>query len=307
MRGRQEWAAFEMRHLATFVAVARLESFTGAAAELGYAQSTVTGQIKELEADLGAELVDRTKGVRLTDAGQRFLPYAEQIIDLAAEARYSVMESGEAAGTLVIGSIDSIATYRLSPIVEFFYHRFPDLRLIVRASSCQDTQRALQQGQFDVGFLLTSQTRHPGLSAITLCREQFVAVAAPGHPLTDLPEVDTAGLRAATILNTEYGCPYREELEAALNKDSEDKIRLLEFGTIEAIKQMAVGGLGVAVLPRFAVEEELAEGSLAEVAWKVPFSMSSQIVWHKDKWISKALRLFIDETVRVFKQTDTAR
>jgi DNA-binding transcriptional LysR family regulator len=292
-----------MRHLATFLTVARLQSFTGAAAELGYAQSTITGQVKGLESDLGAELLDRTTArVTLTPAGERLLPYAEQIVDLSAEARLAVHEAEEAAGTVSVGSIESIATYRLSTIVEFFHHRFPDLRLVVRVSSCPDTLRALRQGEFDVGFLMSSQIRYPGLKGITLSEEELVAVAATDHPLARAADVSTSELRAATILNTEYGCPYRELFEAALNEDSEEKIHLLEFGTIEAIKQMAAAGLGVTVLPRFAVSDELAAGALAEVAWKVPFTMISHIAWHKDKWISKTLRLFMDEAVKVFRE-----
>lgn len=293
----------ELRHLTTFVQVARLQSFTAAAADLGYAQSTVTSQVKVLESALGVELLDRTAGrVELTEAGERLLPYAERLIDLADEARLAVREPG--AGTVIVGSVESIATYRLSPIVEFFHHRFPQLRLVVRASSCPDTEIALRRGELDLGFFMAAQTSHPGLSGIVLCEEELVVAAAPDHPLVGPAEVTTDELRKARILNTEWGCPYREVFEEALNEDSDEKIRLLEFGTIEAIKQMAANGLGVTLLPRFAVADEFASHHLAEVAWKPPFTLFTQVAWRKGKWISKALKLFIDQTTTVFCAAD---
>lgn len=293
----------ELRYLTTFLQVARLQSFTAAAAGLGYAQSTITSHVKILEAALGAELFDRATGrVELTGAGERLLPYAERMIDLADEARLAVKEP-DTGGTVIVGAVESIATYRLSQVVEFFHHRFPEMRLIVRTSSCPDTELALRRGELDLGFLMAADTSHPGLSGITLCREDLVVVAAPEHPLAGAAEVTTDELRKAVILNTEYGCPYRETFEVALS-EGEESVRLLEFGTIGAIKQMAANGLGVALLPRFAVAGEFAAGELVEVAWKTPFTFYTQVAWRKGKWISKALQLFVDQTVKVFCAED---
>ncbi len=290
----------ELRYLTTFLRVAQLQSFTAAAAGLGYAQSTITSHVKVLESALGAELFDRATGrVELTGAGQRLLPYAERIVDMADEARLAVKEP-DIGGIVTVGAVESIATYRLSPVVEFFHHRFPEMQLVVRTSSCPDTELALRRGDLDLGFLMASETSHPGLSGIVLCQEDLVVVAAPGHPLIGPAPVSTDELRKALILNTEYGCPYREVFEAALNDDGAAKVELLEFGTIQAIKQMAANGLGAALLPRFAVAGELAAGELAEVAWEIPFTFYSQIAWRKGKWISKALQLFIDQVTRVF-------
>jgi DNA-binding transcriptional LysR family regulator len=290
----------ELRHLATFLRVVRLHSFTAAAGGLGYAQSTVTGHVKVLESTLGVELFDRSTGrIELTEAGERLLPFAERLVDLADEARLAVKEPGT-HGTVLVGAVESIATYRLSPVVEFFHHRFPELRLVVRTSSCPDTELALRRGELDLGFIMATGTSHPGLSGIVLCREDLIVVAAPDHPLVGQPAVTTDELRKATILNTEYGCPYREAFEAALDNGSWEQAGLLEFGTIQAIKLMAANGLGVALLPRFTVAQEVASGELAEIAWPVPFTFSTQLAWRKGKWISKAHQLFIDQTASVF-------
>jgi DNA-binding transcriptional LysR family regulator len=290
----------ELRHLTTFQRVARLRSFTAAATDLGYAQSTVTEQIKALESVLGVELLERTnKMVRLTAAGERLLPYAERIAVLTDEARLAVKDEGT-TGTVIVGSVASLATYRLSPIVEFFHHRFPDVRLVVRTSSCPDTEQALRHGELDLGLLMASRTSHLGLESVTLCDEDLVVVAAPDHPLAGRAEVTASDLREATVLNTEYGCPYRDMFEAALDESGAAKTQVLEFGTIEAIKQVAANGLGLALLPSFAVANELDEGQLVKLAWTPPFPMYSQISWRRGKRLSPALRLFVDQTIDVF-------
>jgi DNA-binding transcriptional LysR family regulator len=293
----------EVRHLATFLAVWRLGSFRRAADELGYAQSTVTGQIKSVESELGAELLDRSGNqVRLTGAGERLVPLAQQILDLVDAASSAVRDDGGPAGQVLVGSIESLITYRLSPVVELFHHRFPRMRLVVRPSLCPDTVRALRAGELDVGFLMSAESIHPGLTTVTLCTERFAVVAAPGHPLTRQREVSTSELRAATILTTEYGCPYRELFESALSEGSPEKVQMLEFGTIEAIKQMAASGLGATLLPRFAVAEELGTGELAAIDWPVPFTMFTQLAWRRGKWITTALRQFIDESSRALRE-----
>lgn len=291
----------QMRYLATFLKVVQLQSFTAAAAELGFAQSTITGHVKGLESEVGTALLNRTTSrVQLTPAGERMVPYAERILDLAAEAEKAVKGGHTAAGAVVIGSIESFATYQLSPVIELFHHRYPELQLIVRPSRCPDTKRALREGEFDVGFLMAAETAHPGLTSLTLGEEEFAVVSAPDHPLAHQDSVTTDQLRDAVILNTEYGCPYRELFEAELSRRGHTQLRLVEFGTVEAIKQMAANGLGVTLLPRFAVGDELAGGALAEVAWCVPFTMYSQIAWNKGKWISGALGLVIEETLKAF-------
>jgi DNA-binding transcriptional LysR family regulator len=293
----------DIRHLETLLAVSRLRSFSRAADELGYAQSTVTGQVKGLEAELGAQLLDRSGGlVKVTSAGQKLIPLAQRILDLVSEVEIVVREGDEPAGSVVVGSIESLITYQLSPLVELFHYRFPDIRLLMRPSLCPDTKQSLRNGEFDIGFLMAAETAHPGLTSITLCAEELVLVAAPGHPLTCLPQVTTADLRNASLLNTEYGCPYREMFESALSDGAQEPVHLLEFGTIEAIKQMAISGLGVTLLPRFAVAEEIRDSQLAVAAWPVPFTIFSQLAWRKDKWMSKVLQVFINESVKAFRE-----
>jgi DNA-binding transcriptional LysR family regulator len=289
----------ELRQLRTFHKVAQVLSFTRAAAELNYAQSSVTSQIKALEADLNVALFERVgRRVRLTEAGRELLPYADKILDLAEETWRTVAEGGEPTGGLVVGTIESITSYRLPALLELLHHRYPRLRLSMRTTPCGEIADALIHGVIDVAFIMDERTDQKGLETVSLCDEELILVAAPEHPLVRLDGATLADVRAAKVIAVEVGCAYRDLFERALSEVSVTPATVLEFGTIEAIKRGVRSGFGVSLLPKIAVQEELAEGALAIVPWRVPFQISTQLAWRREKWMSAKLKAFIDEAVK---------
>ncbi|MEU1408045.1 LysR family transcriptional regulator [Streptomyces sp. NPDC005728] len=283
----------ELRLLVTFEKVATVLSFTRAAAELSYAQSSVTSQIRALESSLGVELFDRLGSrIRLTEAGERLLPYARQIIELAEEARAAVTGSEEPSGTLTVGTMESLTSYRLPPLLEYFHHRHPKVRLALRTTIGDETRQALRQGTYDVGFLMEEETEHPGLESTVLAVEPLALVAAPGHALAEAP-VGTAELTGQPLLATEPGCAYRDLFERELT--ALKPVQFMEFGTIEATKRAAAAGLGIALLPEVTVAAELAEGSLVRLAWEPPFTLRTQLAWRSGKRLPSHARLFVEQ------------
>ncbi|WP_433451831.1 LysR family transcriptional regulator [Streptomyces sp. CA-142005] len=292
----------ELRLLVTFEKVATVLSFTQAAAELSYAQSSVTGQIRTLESSLGVELFDRLGSrIRLTEAGERLLPYARQIIELAEEARAVVVEPEEPSGTLTVGTMESLTSYRLPPLLEYFHHRHPKVRLALRTTIGDETRQALRQGTYDVGFLMEEQTRHPGLESAVLAVEPLALVAAPGHALGASP-VPTAALTERPLLATEPGCAYRDLFERELRSFGD--VEFMEFGTIEATKRAAAAGLGIALLPEVTVAAELAEGSLVRLDWEPPFTLRTQLAWRAGKRLPAHARLFVEQARRLVAEQD---
>ncbi|MGW2646720.1 LysR family transcriptional regulator [Streptomyces sp. NPDC001393] len=287
----------ELRLLVTFEKVATVLSFTRAAAELSYAQSSVTGQIRTLESSLGIELFDRLGSrIRLTQAGERLLPYARQIIELTEEARAAVVEPEEPSGTLTVGTMESLTSYRLPPLLEYFHHRHPRVRLALRTTIGDETRQALRQGTYDVGFLMEEETEHPGLESAVLAVEPLALVAAPGHPLAEAA-VATADLMAHPLLATEPGCAYRDLFERELRSFGE--VEFMEFGTIEATKRAAAAGLGIALLPEVTVAAELAEGTLVRLDWEPPFTLRTQLAWRAGKRLAPHARLFVEQARRL--------
>ncbi|MFD8010376.1 LysR family transcriptional regulator [Streptomyces sp. NPDC058955] len=294
----------ELRLLATFEKVAEVLSFTRAAAELGYAQSSVTSQVKALESSLGTELFERLGGrIRLTGAGERLLPYARRMAELAEEARAAVA-AGEAAGTITIGTMESLTTYRLPPLLEYVHHRHPAVRLALRPTLGDATRQALRQGTYDLGFLMEAETEHEGLETEVLAPEPLALVAAPGHPLADRTDLVTADLAGAGLIGTEPGCAYRDlfEAELAAGAGAGAAVEFLEFGTIEASKRAVASGLGIALLPRIAVQEELASGALVALGWEAPFTLFTQLAWRRGKRLPAHVRLFVEQARRLARE-----
>ncbi len=285
----------EIRLLVTFEKVATVLSFTQAAAELKYAQSSVTSQVRALESSLGTQLFDRLGSrIRLTEAGERLLPYARQIIELSEEARAAVVGTEEPSGTLTIGTMESLTSYRLSPLLELFHHRYPGVRLSMRPTLGDETRQALRQGTYDVGFLMERETEHAGLEVTLLTQEPLALVAAPGHPLVGAA-VSTADLVHEPLLATEPGCAYRDLFEEELNTRSAEPVPFMEFGTIEETKRAAAAGLGIALLPAVTVAEELADGRLVALSWEQPFTLSTQLAWRSGKRLPAHARLFVEQ------------
>ncbi len=286
----------ELRELAAFRAVATTGSVTKAAGLLNYVQSSVTTQVQALEADLGMALFDRVgRRLVLNDAGKRLLPYAEQILGLITEARGTLAADGaEVRGTISIGAPESLCTYRLPRVLQACRAQFPAIQLVFRPLASDELRRAVSTGALDVASLLDEPTQARGLVVEHLVDEPIVVLAAPDHPLARRSAVAPGDLKGEAILLTEAGCTYRNLFLRILGNAGVYPPTVLEFGSLEAIKQCIIAGMGLSVLPELAVMTELAAGRLARLRWVGPeMAMATQLVWHPDRREAPALREFL--------------
>jgi DNA-binding transcriptional LysR family regulator len=284
----------ELRTLQTFGAVADALSFTRAAEALGYAQSSVTAQIKALEAELGLPLFERLgKRVVLTEAGERLRGYATKLLALEEEARLAVSGTAEPSGTLHIGAPESQCTYRLPPLLAQFRERFPRVKLIFRPGSCAELRRSVLEGSLDVAFTMDVEAEPPGLQARWISTDPIRVLARPDHPLTRLARVTPHDLAGEVVLHTEASCTYRQLFDRILAEAGVRPEVAVEWASLEAIKHSALAGMGLAVLPEMAVAAEVAAGTLVILPFEPAFTVDTQMVWHKDKWLSPALGAFL--------------
>jgi DNA-binding transcriptional LysR family regulator len=285
----------ELRQLVTFQTVATTLSFTRAAAMLNYAQSSVTAQIQALEEELGVPLFDRLgKRVVLTDAGHQLLRYADKLLNLADEAR-GVVSGGEVTGgTLRVSALETLCTYRLPAVLRQFRDQFPHIRLTVRPLPSLETVRKVSEGAVDVSFVMAESVVAVGANVEVLTAEPVQVVAAPGHPLASLPRVTGADLAPETFLLTDASCQYRGMFERSMAAEGVYLSEIIEFGSVEAIKQCVMVGMGIAVLPAVTVANEVTRGQLVVLETGSPLQIYTQMVWNKDKWLSPALSAFLD-------------
>lgn len=274
-------------------------SFTRAAGELGYVQSSVTAQIQGLEKELGVPLFDRVgRRVTLTDAGRRLLGPAETMLELEEEARSAVLSDGGPSGTATISAAETHCTYRLPRVLGRFRELYPQVRVLIRpvpvGTFCGDTVRDLREGKADVAFVLDEPVRSRDLVVRPLVREPVRVLAAPDHALAAASRVEPADLEDETLLLTGSGCSYRAMFLRAFTRDGVHPRTILEFSGVEAIKQCAIAGMGVAVLPAVTVEEELARGRLVQLEWFEDLEVVTQAINHKDRWLSPAAGEFLN-------------
>ncbi len=235
----------DLQRLTTFLSVASTLNFTRSAEALDYAQSSVTAQIRDLEEELGVPLFERLgKRVVLSSAGRRFIPYAEQLLRLVEEAKLAIPDYQEPGGTLTVGAPESLCTYRLPPVLFRFRERYPKVQLTFRPDTDADLPHLLVEGKLDVGILLAKPLHTGNLVVQDLAHEPLAVVTYPSHPLAKLSVVHPRHVQGETLLLTEAGCVYRELFQATLRESSVSG-QILEFGSVEAIKQCVMAGMGI--------------------------------------------------------------
>jgi LysR family transcriptional regulator, cell division regulator len=229
--------------LRVFEAVARLGGIGRAAAALNTVQSNVTARIRQLEEDLGATLFHRhSRGVALTPAGERLLPYAAKVGSLLAEARRAVVEDGTPSGPLVIGSLETVAALHLAGRLADFARLYPAVDLNLRTGTTCELMEEVLLYRLE-GAFVAGPVAHPDLLSETVFREELVLVTAP-----HIRSVEAACALRIVVLRA--GCSYRQRLEQVMAVRGQVTPRMLEFGTLEAIMGSVSAGLGATLLPR---------------------------------------------------------
>ncbi|NRY64181.1 LysR family transcriptional regulator [Clostridium beijerinckii] len=292
----------EFRQLNAFITVAKLSNFTKAAFELGYSQSAITAQIQLLEKELGVNLFERLgKSISLTSEGEKFLVYAKQIIKLSDEAKSNLMTS-DVKGTLTIGANESLCAVRLPPIFKELHDRYSEIEIILKMEGNNKCKTLIRENQIDVAFIIGQKINDSELITELEVPEPLVLLATPGHPLTFKKHVYPEDIADYNIIVAEKGCGYRNLFEQSLNDAGVTPKSIMEMGSIQSIKQLTMSRLGITLLPKIAAQEELKRKELIELNWwEDSFYLATQMVYHRDKWGSRALRAFIDLSKEMMK------
>jgi len=292
--------------LDAFITVVEVGSFTRAAARLHLSQPTVTTRIKSLELALGTMLVERLPGgVRPTAAGADLLPYAREIVRLTGRARQAVGSGGQPHGRIEVGAIESLATYRLLPVVEYLYWRYPKMQLSMHTPAADNSVTDVRDGRLDCAFFIDSQREWEGLRAAVLCPEPLVLVGGPDHLLVGRSDVTREDLRTASLIRADSDAGYHRLYEQAVGlHDAAERPRTFELGSVDAVKRSVSLGLGMALLPAVTVRRELAERRLFPIDWTVPFEAYSQVVWRPGSGSNTGLEALVDAAIRVVREQD---
>ncbi len=289
----------EIRQMRTFASVARLLSFNRAAEELNYSQSTVSSQIMALEQDFGVPLFERLgRRIRLTEPGQRLVPYATRLLEIVEEAKSEVSGKSSRRGTLSIRVPETFAVHRLSPIIGKYRARHPDVRLQFLTCTHDGLRKDLRKGMVDLAFLFTDSFQEPDLLVEKLEDVGLSIIAPQNHPLAKMDTITLQGLKGQTLFLSTADCSYRRLFERKLHEADVPIDGPVEVSSVAAIKQFVADGGGISVLPDMALSGEGRDERLVRLNLSgEPLNVESLMIVHKEKWISPALADFM-ATVR---------
>jgi DNA-binding transcriptional LysR family regulator len=256
--------ALNLGHLAVFHAVAETGSVTLGAQRLMVSQPAVSKQVKELERALQTRLFDRRpKGVRLTDAGRVLADYAGRIFALASEAEAAVSDAtAMRRGSLAVGASPTLGTYLLPRALVYFRQRFPGVRVRLEIEPSHLLRARLNEGALDLG-VTNADLRWPELDASTLMHDELVAIAPPDHPLARKRRVTPEVLCREPFIVRETGSETRSLVERSLAAAGYAIEPALSLSSTEAVKQAVAAGLGVAMVSKLVIGDDVSNGRLA--------------------------------------------
>jgi DNA-binding transcriptional LysR family regulator len=272
-------------------AVARHGSMNKAASELNTVQSNVSARIRSLEDELGVALFQRSaRGVQVTAAGRRILPFAARLSRLLSDASCAARDDGQPKGLFEIGTLETTLALRLPRLIAKYAKAYPDVRPVIRTG----TTCSLIQGVIDSkleGAFVVGPVNHPELQSEQAFREELVLVTSCAiHSLDAVASVDNLKTVVFRI-----GCSYRQRLDSLLANLGILAPEPLEFGSIEAIIACVSAGVGVTLLPRGVVASALREGlvNVHELAPEIA-DVETVFVRRIDGYFSSALSTFLD-------------
>jgi len=241
----------ELRQLEYLVAVAEEASFTRAAGRVHISQSGVSAQVRQLERELGAALVDRSsRAARLTDAGTAALPHARAALAAASALRQAVDEvNGLVRGRLTVGMVTACTVPGLFDALAAFRRAHPGVALTLAEDDSAALTRRVRSGEADLALAGLAGAPPRDLGVLPVLTERLVAAVPPGHPLlSGRAPVPLAGLARHEVVCMPAGTGIRAALDASCAAAGVRLDVTLEASAPGAVADLAARGLGVAVL-----------------------------------------------------------
>jgi DNA-binding transcriptional LysR family regulator len=246
----------DAEQLRAFVAVARVGRFTRAARQLGTTQPSLSRRVAQLEAEVGAKLVVRApRGVVLTSAGERLLPYAERALASLDAGKNSIEEvSGEPRGMVAIGATPTVGAYALPDVLAEFHSLHPAVVMRIVEALPETLEARVANGEIDMA-LLNLPVRRLDLAAQKLWQEDYLLAVPRGHKLASSKRPIALADAATEALVVVPGVPATAALFAACEERGVRPHVIVEAENLEAARRMVERGVGVALIPRLMAKE----------------------------------------------------
>ena len=283
----------EIRNFITLKTIAETGSFTAASRKLGYAQSTITTHINQMEEHYGSPLFDRLgKKVILTEFGHTMLKKSEKLLALYDDILKTAASDSPLRGIIRIGAEETVALYRLGSILEEFYSRYPEVEITLLNAPYTELRDRLKEGSLDIIFIMDKKIDNDEFDSFILTKDEMVFASAPSYR----KKRSTRELSKPRIIQTRKGSTLRYLFDKYLSEKKIEFDIAMETTSLELVKQSIIYGNGVAILPKVAIMKEINDGKLDSdtVDLDEENQLYTQMVIHKSKFITGTIQLMVD-------------
>ncbi|MDR1321072.1 MAG: LysR family transcriptional regulator [Gracilibacteraceae bacterium] len=247
--------------LEVFCKVADTGSFTKAAQSLFLSQSAVSQQISNAEEEYGVRLFLRGhREVSLTPEGKILYAYAKRILSLYKSAAEELSQkSGIVSGSIIVGASCTVGEYILPLILGKYKHLYPLVNLLFHVGNNEYVLAGIRQNKFDLGFV-GEPCNLQNLESELFTQDEMVLIAAPAHPLAQKASVTFEDICSVPFIIRENGTGTRRFIEDLLRRNGltiSDLEIWMEYGSFESIKRFVQTGMGITMISRWAVEQEI--------------------------------------------------
>jgi DNA-binding transcriptional LysR family regulator len=286
----------DLAQLEIFLCIAEEKSFSRAAEKMLRTQPALSIAIKRLEEELGEPLFDRSsKSGTLTEAGRILLSYAQRMINMRDEAKDAISElRGMFRGRLTIGANESTSLYLLPKLLLEYRRRHPQIKIEVFRNISERIPAEVLERNLDFGFL-SYDPMHPSLQSLEVHRDELVLVVPPKHHLAGRKQVTVKDLGNEHFVAHNVKTPARTRIFDFFAQHRTPLNICIELATLETIKEFVKLEVGLAILPRLAVEEEIKSGELIEVPVKgMKIEKTLRLVYRREQTLSHAAKSFLE-------------
>ncbi len=285
--------------LETFIEVTRLSSFSRAAEKRFRTQPAISSQIRSLEEEVGAKLLDRSGGkVSLTASGKLFLRFSEDTIDARKAAMTAIAETERVPrGEIVVGANEGTCLHILPEVFANFKKQYPDVSVNIKRADYSKVLESVIDNSVDFGVVSLPVTDNR-LTAVPIHRDELVLIAPPKHPLSKLKAATAEDIAQYPLVLPKVG-HTRDAIEELFHQRKLKPRYAMELDSSELLKRFVAADIGIG----FIASSNVLEDVQAKVLCAVPLAEAHirrdlALVFRKDKALSRAALAFIDIAVK---------
>ncbi|HEV7217757.1 MAG TPA: LysR family transcriptional regulator [Terriglobales bacterium] len=292
--------------LETFLEVARLSSFSRAAEKRFRTQPAISSQIRSLEEEVGAKLLDRSGGkVSITQSGKLFQKYAEDTLDARRAVLVAIAETERVPrGEIIVGANEGTCLHILPEVFAEFKKQYPDVAVNIKRADYGKILESIIDNSVDFG-VLSLPVSDPRLTVVLIHRDELMVISPPRHPLAKLKAATLAEVANYPLVMPKAG-HTRDGLDNLFHERKLKPRIAMELDSSELLKRFVAADVGVGFIARSNVQEDVRANVLATIVLSdAKIRRDLALVFRKDKALSRAALAFIDIAVKI-KTADAA-